>query len=715
MTPTIAHDHISPLSRLRQSGRGRGCALPMPIPGPSGHPLPHAGEENSFRRLRASGREERIRLRICAWLALLLSIGSAQAQVGDDPEGLLVRAVGGDWRETVALETKVDFRIRGLLAEVSVKQRYVNDSGEWLEGRYLLPLPDDAAVGRLRLRVDERLIEGEIREKEAAQAVYEAAAAAGHTASLVEQSRANLFRTAVANIAPGAAVEIEIGYWQAVRYADGAFSIALPLTLTPRYQSSLEAGGPLLDDRVAGFDAAQTAVDIGRAWEPTVSLTVDLDAGLPLASVTSATHAVHVEPQRRGYSIRLTDVVGYSNEDFELRWQPVASAAPQQALFAEEVDGEHYLLLMLVPPTVPVEPVPRELILVIDNSGSMHGESMIQAVAALDRALSRLRPGDRFNVIRFDDTTEQVFAQAVPADAGNIAHARRFVQGLQASGGTELMPALQLAFAEKAAPGYLRQIVLVTDAAIGNEQELLGYIETQRGDARLFAVGIGSAPNEHFLRRAVELGRGTHVLVRDTGEVDVRTDSLLAKLDQPALRDLALNWPVAAEVYPQPLPDLYLGEPLQVVAKLPALSGELIVQGQARHQAWQARVPLVAAEAADGNGVSRLWARARITALDDQLRQGVPEEEVRAQVLEVALRHGLVSRYTSLVAVDRTPARPADADLASAEFANAIPDGSLAFANGSTPARMRLALAVGLLLLAALLAGRRRVYRIEEA
>lgn len=665
------------------------------------------------RKRHRSQRRERIALRICAWLALLVSVGG-QAQELTDPEGLLVRTEGGDWRETVALETTVDFRIRGLLAEVSVKQRYVNDSGEWLEGRYLLPLPGDAAVGRLRLHVGDRIIEGEIREKAEAQAVYEAAAAQGQTASLVEQQRPNLFSTAVANIGPGESVEIEIGYWQAVSFQDGAFSVALPLTLTQPYQPTpQDATTAGLDLPVATADAVPGAVDLGEALEPTVSVDVDLDAGLPLASVTSPTHAIEVEPAERGYRIRLADRVESSDRDFELRWTPRASDVPQQAVFSETLDGEHYLLLMLVPPTVPVEPVPRELILVVDNSGSMQGESMTQAIAALDRALSRLRPSDRFNVVRFDDTTEQVFEQAVPADAANVDHARRFVQGLRANGGTELLPALELAFSAAPTPGYLRQVVLLTDAGVGNEQELLRAIETRRGDARLFAVGIGSAPNAHFLRRAVELGRGSQVLVRDTGEVDARTDALLAKLDQPALRDLALRWPTAAEVYPERLPDLYVGEPLQVVAKLPNLGGELVVHGNGRHRAWQDRIALLSAKNGDGRGVARLWARARITSLEDQLRQGAAEEWVREQTLEIALRHSLVSRYTSLVAVDKTPVRPDEADLASAGFANAVPAGSLAYANGATSARMRLMLAIGFGFLALLILGRRR--RVSDA
>jgi Ca-activated chloride channel family protein len=658
------------------------------------------------RRVR-SPRPARAGLRICAWLALIVSTTAASQDPVAGADGLMVRGSGGDWRRSVALDTQVDFRIRGLLAEVAVQQTYRNDSGEWLEGRYLLPLPGDGAVGRLRLQIGQRLIEGEVQEKQAAQAAYQAAAAAGQGAALVERQRANLFSTAVANIGPGETVRIEIGYWQAVRWQDGAFSIGLPLTLVAPYHGGSGEPGAGLDAPVQLPTAVAAAIDLGEAFEPTVSLDIDLDAGLPLASVTSPTHAIRVEPRGRGHHVRLEHWVEASDRDFELRWTPVASTAPQQALFTEQVDGEHYALLMLVPPTVPVPPVPRELIVVVDNSGSMQGASMVQAKAAVDRALSRLHPGDRFNVIRFDDSTEAVFPAPVPADAGHLAQARRFVQGLSADGGTELYPALELAFAQAPSSGHLRQLVLITDAGIGNEQQLLRLVETGRGDARVFAVGIGSAPNAHFLRRAAELGRGTDVLVRDLAEVDARIDALLAKLGAPVLRDLALAWPGPAEVYPERLPDLYAGEPLQVLARLPALHGQLKAQGLGQRQRWQDSVALGSAQSVDGRGVARLWANARITALDDSLRAGADPALVRAQTLEVALKHQLVSAYTALVAIERTPIRPLDLDLASVGFANAAPAGSVAFAQGSTPARMRLAAALALALLALLVLGRR--------
>lgn len=640
----------------------------------------------------------------------LLALLAAPAHAGDNRHGLQLLDADGQWYAAMALETTVDFHIRGLTAEVTVSQRYVNDSGEWLEGRYLLPLPGDAAVGSLRLQVGERLIEGEIQEKARAQATYQRAAAAGQVAGLVEQSRENLFRTAVANIGPGEEVVIEIGYWQAVDHSDGEFGIALPLTFTPPWHFDGETRFAEQDAPVAAGTAASTAIDLGEGLAPTVALNIDLAAGLPLARITSPSHAIHVEPLPDDhYRIELADLVEPADRDFELRWTPRASRLTQQAVFTETVEGEHYALVMMVPPTLPAEPVARELILLVDTSGSMYGLAMEQAIAALDHALDRLRPDDHFNLVRFDHRSEALFDQSLPADAGNIERARNFVNGLHANGGTDLMPALRLAFDSPPVPGHLRQVVLITDAGVSNEQQLLHAIAHERGPARLFTVGIGSAPNGHFLRRAAELGQGSQVLIRQLDQVDAGIDTLLRRLDQPALRDLAVNWPAAADAWPNPLPDLYAGQPLQVVARLPALTGEVIASGQSRHQHWQQRASLPAAQ--PGHGIARLWAQARITALDDALRDGADPEQIRQQTLEVALRHGLVSRYTSLVAVERRQARPDGADLASMQFANAAPAGSIGYAQGATPARMRLALAILLAAAALLLAGRRRSNR----
>jgi Ca-activated chloride channel homolog len=629
--------------------------------------------------------------RIGAILLLLSLIAGSKAQAGEPVLEFDHPSLG--WSSALALDSAVEMRVHGLINRVVLRQRYVNDSEHWLEGRYLLPLPEDAAVDHLQIRIGDRLIVGEVQEKAAARATYAAAASSGRRAALVEQDRPNLFRTGLTNIGPGEEIELEIGYWQAVGYRDGEFVLALPLTLTPRYTPALGGSDP------APANLPAQAAQLPPALEPTVSLRVELRAGLPLARIHSPTHRIAHSRQLDFDLIELEDYVELADRDFELRWQPLPSRMPQRAVFHQQVDGDHYALALLIPPTVAAAPLPRELVLVIDNSGSMQGTAMRQAIAALDSALLQLRADDRFNLVRFNHLSERLFAESMPASADNVDYARRYVAGLSANGGTEMAPALRLAFDGEPWPGHVRQVVLATDAAISNESALFELIERERGGARLFPVGIGSAPNGHFIRKAAELGRGSQVLIRDLGEVAAQMEALFARIDRPLLHDIELDWPDAAEVYPQRLPDLYHGEPLQIVARLPFLQGELGFSGLARDKRWHSKLALQPALLTAADGIGRLWARARIEALEDARRAGAAEAEVRAAIVEVALAHGLASRYTSLVAVERTPARPPAVSLASTAIANARPADSLVMAQGASTARSKLGMAIALLLM----------------
>lgn len=634
-------------------------------------------------------------------LSLAARVGAQSPASMPEPEGLQFATANGAWITAAALETDVHFRIQGLLAEVTVEQTYRNDSKEWLEGRYLLPLPESAAVHALNLQVGERVVIGEVREKEEAKAIYQAAAQKGQLAGLVEQNRPNLFRTQVANIAPGAKVQVRIGYWQRVDYRDGEFSIALPLTLTPRYETSTsDAKAALVLPPAESLPAADVAASTHRGIEPIVSLRADLAPGIEVATLDSPTHAIDVQNSGRDYVVTLRDGVARSDRDFELRWTPVPHSAPQGALFLQRQADADYALAMLLPPTAQVESLPRELLMVIDTSGSMAGLPLQQAQAALIEALARLRPGDRFNLIQFNSFTEALFEQSMPADEQQLRAASEWVGELVATNGTEMAPALTRAFDGATPPGYVRQVVFVTDAAVGNEATLFAQIERERGDARLFAVGIGSAPNGQFLRKAGELGRGSDLLIRAPDQVIAQMDKLFAKLDRPALSDVELRWPAGAEAFPERLPDLYAGEPLLAVAKLPLgkSTGLLKASGWNAQGEWSDALSLDKAIGSDG--VARLWGRSKIDALEDALRQGADEKTIRAAIVSLALDHGLASRYTSLIAVDRTPARPEDAALQSVRFDNAAPAGALAFAQGGLGIGRQFAFAAALVLLA---------------
>lgn len=647
-----------------------------------------------------------------AFLLLSLAARAGAQAAPAEPEGLQFADGAGGWITSVALDTDVHFRIQGLMAEVTVEQTYRNDSADFIEGRYLLPLPENAAVHALNLQIGERIVVGEVHEKEQAQAIYQAAAQQGQVAGLVEQNRPNLFRTQVANVAPGASVQVRIGYWQRVDYRDGEFSLALPLTLTPRYENTVALvpkAATIHDVAAASLPAAAAATSVARGLEPSVTLRADLTPGVALSGVDSPTHAIDVQQVHGDYVVTLRDQVVASDRDFELRWTPAPQDTPQSALFVERRADADYAFAMLLPPTQKVDALPRELLLVIDTSGSMGGQPIEQARAALVEALARLRPGDRFNLVQFNSTSEQLFEHAVPADAEHLRIAADWIGALVATNGTEMAPALALALAGTAPSGYVRQVVFITDAAVGNEAPLLAQIERDLGAARLFPVGIGSAPNGAFLRKAAEVGRGSELLIRAPGDVIEQMARLFGKLDRPALSNVELRWPAGAETYPERLPDLYAGEPLLAVSRLPKAGGLVKASGWSPQGEWQDALALD--RGIEMDGVARLWGRSRIDALEDALRGGADEGVVRDAIVALAIEHHLASRFTSLVAVDRTPLRPDDLALVSTRFENAAPANQIAFAQGATDARSRFAMAVALALIALALASTRRPRR----
>jgi Ca-activated chloride channel family protein len=269
-----------------------------------------------------------------------------------------------------------------------------------------------------------------------------------------------------------------------------------------------------------------------------------------------------------------------------------------------------------------------------------------------------------------------------------------------------MLGALQLALDGGERTDRLRQVIFLTDGAVGNEARLFQAIRERLGDSRLFTIGIGSAPNSHFMREAARAGRGTFTYIGNTSEVKEMMTGLFRKLESPALADVRLELPGAAdaEILPGPIPDLYVGEPIVVAVRTRMLPSEAIVRGRFGSTPWQARVSLH--QAAPGAGLSAHWARAKIAALLDQRRAGAPDDDVRHAVIDVALRHHLVSAYTSLVAVDVTPARPGDAPLATHALKTNLPHGweyeaVFGLGQGATPGPVHLIVGLVALLMAA--------------
>jgi Ca-activated chloride channel family protein len=615
-------------------------------------------------------------MRTPAAIVALLAFSALSASAADGPEAphgavLLVRGAHGEaWQPVPALATDVEIRVAGVVVRARVAQRFRNPTDRWLEAVYRFPLPESAAVDHLELRAGGRVIEGEIREREAAEEGYREAKADGRRASLLEQQRPDVFTLSVANLGPGEDVEVSLEYQDAVRYDAAGFRLRFPTVVAPRY-----AGG--------AADAAELAPPVLHASDGPlnpVRLRVELDAGLPLERVVSPSHVVHVEDLGPGrHRIVLGD---YADRDFVLEWKPAPGEGPRAVLLGEERGRDGYVLLLLVPPegpeaAGPAERLSREVVFVIDTSGSMAGPSIEQARRALRLAVDRLAPGDRFEVIRFDDETEALFGGVVPADESHLERARAFVEGLDADGGTEMLPALRAALADDAGAGDIRQVVFVTDGCIGNEEALFEAIRGGLGRSRLFTVGIGSAPNGHFLTGVAALGRGTHTFVANPAEVDEKMGALLEKLERPVVSDVEVLWNDAVEQWPARVPDLYAGEPVVVTARVPRFVGDVRVRGRRAGLPFEARVPLATGALAPGapeRGIAVLFARRKIDALLADRAQD--PAAARAAVVAVALEHHLVSPFTSLVAVDATPARPEGEALQRADVPANLPAGA---------------------------------------
>jgi len=400
--------------------------------------------------------------------------------------------------------TDIELDISGPVVRAIVTQRFENPSDAWVEGTYVFPLPEDSGVDRLRMQIGDRFIEGEIHERQEARQIYEQARAAGQRASLLEQERPNMFTTSVANIGPGETIIVQIEYQDVARLSDGSFELRVPLAITPRYIPQ-DVGFQLASTGSARNSSVPDAQRITPPMmlpegEPEESLRLpvtihaELDAGFELGEVASLYHATLVEHLGEGRArISLANGAIPANRDFVLSWRPQNEAVPSAALFTEEWNGETYLLAQILPPAqlgAETPRRPRETIFVIDNSGSMAGASMRQAREALIYALERLEPGDRFNVIRFDNTMETVFPSAVDATEANINRALAFTRNLDAQGGTEMLPALVEALRDTTPDdtSRVRQVVFLTDGAIGNEQQLFEAIGRLPIDQRAVMV-----------------------------------------------------------------------------------------------------------------------------------------------------------------------------------------------------------------------------------
>ncbi len=593
----------------------------------------------------------------------------------------------GQYQLAPRIDTDVEIDITGLIARVNVTQHFTNPSSEWINGIYVFPLPENAAVDHMNMKIGERIIEGKIKERLQAKKIYEQAKLEGKKASLIEQQRPNIFTNSVANIGPNEKVSVSIQYQQTLSYDQGHFSIRFPMVVGIRYIPGTQKVGGFNDlgwalntNEVPDASSITPPVtESGQGHDNPVSIRISLETGFPLANIESHYHTINKQfDGENKYYIQLENNVTSANRDFVLSWRPQTTYEPQAALFTQDKEDERYGLLMLVPPEVDwnkQQTISKEMIYVIDTSGSMSGESMQQAKKALLLGLSQLKSEDWFNIIQFNSDIEAFSKQALPARENNIDLAQAYVHSLYANGGTEITPALNLALSNVSNSERIRQVVFLTDGSVGNEKQLFTIIKNKLNHSRLFTVGIGSAPNSYFMSEAASLGRGTYTYIGKIEEVQEKMTQLFLKLNHPILRDIEMIWEndIAIDYWPNPIHDLYIGEPLMISLKLPKDQKQLIIKGHTNQANWSIKLPIT--NGGEATGLNVLWARNKIQSLSQKISYGANAEEIKQAITSLGLEHHIVTKHTSLVAVDVTPSKPINYNSKDSAIASKKPHG----------------------------------------
>jgi Ca-activated chloride channel homolog len=623
-------------------------------------------------------------------VAVILVVAAWPALAEYDCEPIDMGAVGcGEllWRHPdglvplPAVSTDVVIEVNGPLIAGTVSQRFVNPTDEVIEAVYVFPMPENAAVHAMEIIVGERRIVSIVQEKAEARRTYETAKAAGQRTALVEQQRPNLFTTAVANICPGDEIVVELGYLDRADYVDGGFAMAFPLTFTPRYIPPSQWRSEEGAREAAGVISRWVAEDDARY--PAATLRVDLNPGVEIEGIASASHDLSVDEDDGRWYVTPAAVTVPADRDFLLAWRPVASADPLSALFVEDREDGRYALLMIVPAVderlSSTPRVPTETVFLVDVSGSMQGASIIQARTALTRALNRLTPRDRFNIMSFSNDSRLYRRHFSDGDPAVVADARAWVNRLQADGGTNMHPALLRAMScflgdDESTAGFSKRIILITDAAIGNESQLLREAATDLGSVRLHVVGIGGSPNRYLVRRLAEYGGGLTTFVSTNEGAENGIDTFLERVARPQIAQARLDWegavyPVA---YPTRLPELYAGELMLWSGRFPPdadlkgtfsaeVAGRTLIQdleGPCEHSA----------------GVAVRWAREKVAGLMADFHSGVDRDIVRERVVETGLAFGLITKFTSRVAVEE--AISTDEPPVTCRMPNGLPHGT---------------------------------------
>lgn len=588
-----------------------------------------------------------------------------------------------------ALDVDITVDIQGDVANVTVVQTFSNPSPDPVHATYVFPLPSDAAVHAMTMEVGNERIRAQIDRIEEATATFEAAQEAGQAAALVTQERPNVFTQRVANLMPGLPVRVELQYVQTVPRVHGEYDLAVPLVVGPRFTPT-GTGDPEAGDDVAYDEDGHAMISSQTTpaeWEldtvpgenpvfadgtadtrDRVSISVRLDGGTPVTAARSTTH-----PMRQDWHgasrVDFTLADGNVPDDRDFRFvYALGDDDVTAAVLAHHDERGGYFTLRLDPPIeVPENTVtPREMVFVLDTSGSMNGLPIEASKSLARRALRSLRPTDTFRVIQFGDSATEFAAEPLPATSGNIERAVQYVDAMNGMGGTQMIEGIHQALSPAIPDGSLRMVVFLTDGYIGNDHQVLSALDASIGDARLFAFGVGSAVNEFLLGELGRRGRGFTRFIDLDDDADAAVAQLAADLESPVLTHVSIDWGdiEVHDVYPREVRDVFAGRPIRVVGRYTgAQSGTVTVRGRVAGEPREIRVPVSLPSTNDEAGsdaVALLWAQ---TAIDDEMaalhratarHSSAEAEPHKERVIALGLEHDLVTRWTAFVAVSET-------------------------------------------------------------
>ena len=581
---------------------------------------------------------------------MLVALPTVFAQTGETSGSLAALDATGKAKGLCPLKhTDVKAEISGFISRVVVTQQFQNPFKEKIEAVYTFPLPQNAAIDDMTMIVGERTVRGKILPREEARIVYEAAKSSGKAAALLDQQRPNIFTQQVANILPGEQVKITISYVETLSYVNGAYEFVFPMVVGPRYIPRTVSDGV----RITPKTGTRSGHDI--------SLDVTLDAGLIIDNLSSKTHLVDIQrPDIRSARLRLKENSTIPNKDFILRYD-VATQAIQDAVLTHRSERGGFFTMILQPPEriAVADVTPKELVFVLDTSGSMHGFPIEKAKETMRLALDSLNPSDTFNLITFAGDTSILFPEPVPATGENLRKAQAFLSSHNGAGGTEMMKAIEAALKPSDDQSHVRVVCFMTDGYVGNEMEIIAEVQ-RHPNARVFAFGIGSAVNRFLLDKIAEAGRGDveYVGLNDDGSAAARR--FHERVRSPLLTDISIDWNglAVADVYPQRMPDLFSARPVVVTGRYTGPGRATIrLKGKMAGNDFVREIPVELPETMASHDVlAPLWARARVDDLMNQdfeaMQSGNVRPNVKDTITQLGIEYRLMTQFTSFVAVE---------------------------------------------------------------